>query len=92
MFNASLDPGARSISSHIYYVLVLLTKGRALDKVQAAGDSEGLQAWRLMCLQWEPNVKSRYVGMLMTILGAKFTDDVLAGIVMRSPTSSGVVY
>ena len=36
------DEAARGISTQIYYVLVLLTKSRALDKVQAAGEGEGL--------------------------------------------------
>ena len=76
----NLDEQGRAISTQIYYVLLLLTKSRALDKVQAAGESEGLHAWRLMHLQWEPDVKSRFVGMLMAILTAKFGDDVLAGI------------
>eukprot|EP00971_Amphidinium_carterae_P348640 6490606-Amphidinium_carterae.1 len=29
-----------------FFSLVSFTKGRAFDKVQAAGDGEGLQAWR----------------------------------------------
>ena len=80
VYNAGLDPGEAAISSQIYYVLVLLTKGRALDKVQAAGEGEGLHAWRLLHLQFEPHVKSRFVGMLMAILAAKFGsgDDILA--------------
>ena len=66
--NTGLTEAERGMSTQLYYVLVLLTKGRALDKVQAAGEGEGLVAWRLLHAQWEPAVVSRYVGMLMQLL------------------------
>ena len=52
--NIDLDQRDASISKQLYYVLVMLTKDRALDKVQSVGTGEGARAWRKMHLPWEP--------------------------------------
>ena len=36
----------QALSVQLCYMLALLTKNPALDKVQAAGEGEGLGAWR----------------------------------------------
>ena len=54
-------------------MLALLTKNRALDKVQAAG--EGLGAWRCLQEQWEPKSRSRFTSILLGILNGRFKGD-----------------
>ena len=71
----SLDEDGQQVSRQLYYILVLLTSGRALDKVQASGEGEGLKSWRLMHEQWEPRSRSRFTAMLVSILSRKFTGD-----------------
>ena len=63
------------IRDRLYYVLVLLTKFRALDKVQVSGEGEGAMAWRELQDQWEPKSRSRYTSMLLGILNASFKGD-----------------
>ena len=54
-----LDVNETTISSLVYFVLVLLTKSRALDKVQSAGEGGVLQTWRFLHSLCEPRVKSQ---------------------------------
>ena len=72
---ASIPPDEATIAKQLAYCLVMLTKGRALDKVQSAGNGEGLMAWRLMCTQWEPKTKMHFVHLLMELLASKFNGD-----------------
>ena len=63
------------VCKQIYYILVLLTSGRALDKVQGAGEGEGAEAWRSMHKQWEPISRSRFTALLLALLSKKFQAD-----------------
>ena len=78
--NVFLDQRAASISKQLYYVLVMLTKDRALDKVQSVGTVEGAKALREMHLQWEPRTKTRLTCMLVQILTKKFGGDIQNGL------------
>ena len=62
-------------SVQLYYMLALLTKNQALDKVQAAGEGEGLGGWRGLQEQWEPKSRSRFTSMLLGILNGRFKGD-----------------
>ena len=55
--NAALTAPQQGLSVQLYYMLAPLTKNRALDKVQAAGEGEGLAAWRGLQEQWEPEIR-----------------------------------
>ncbi len=59
---------------------VMLTKDRALDKVQSVWAGEGARAWREMHLQWEPRTKTRLIGMLVHILTNKVGGDIQNGL------------
>ena len=67
-------------SRQLYHVLVLLVTGRALDKVQGAGEREGAAAWRAVHEQKETLSWSRFTGMLLSILSYRFTGDAQAAI------------
>ena len=78
--NTSIPPTEQAASQQLYYVLVLLTHDRALDKVMAAGEGEGLLAWRQMHTQWEPKSRSRFTSMLVSILSSRFAGDAQASL------------
>ena len=63
--NVVLNALEQALSVQLYYMLALLTKNRALQKVQAAGEGQGLGAWRALQEQWEPKSRSRFTSMLL---------------------------
>ena len=73
--NVVLNAPEQALSVQLCYMLALLTNNRALDKVQAAGEGEGLGAWRGLQDQWEPKSRSRFTSMLFGILSGRFKGD-----------------
>ena len=73
--NVVLNAPEQALSVQLYDMLALLTKNRALDKVQAAGEGEGLGAWRGLQGQWEPKSRSRFTSTLLGILNGRFKGD-----------------
>ena len=73
--NVVLSAAEQALRVQVQYMLALLTKNRALDKVQAAGEGEGLAAWRGLQDQWEPKSRSRFTSMMLGILNGRFTGD-----------------
>ena len=75
--NATLSSEAScALSTQMYYILVMTTTGSALDKCHNASVNEGFEAWRQSVMEWEPKLRTRYVGLLMKMLGYKFRDDI----------------
>ena len=60
----------------MYYILVMTTAGAALDKCHNACVNEGFEAWRQFVMEWEPKLRTRYVGLLMNVLVYRFRDDI----------------
>ena len=73
--NVVLNAPEQALSVQLFYVLALLTKNRALDRVQAAGEGDCLGAWRGLQEKWEPKSKSRFTSMLLGILNSRFKGD-----------------
>ena len=46
----------------------MICKGAALNTVFLAGDSEGLEAWRQLTEKYEPKMRTRFAGQLVSIL------------------------
>ena len=63
------EASSTPLSSQMYCILVMTTAGAALDKCHNAGVNEGFEAW-------EPKLRTRYVGLLMSVLGYRFRDDI----------------
>jgi len=79
VMNAALpNPGEQGSSEQLAFVLVMVCRGAALDQVVNAGPGEGLLAWRSLCHRFEPNVRSRYAGVLLGILSFDFSGDLIA--------------
>ena len=74
--NANLGSVESALSTQMYYILVMTTAGAALDKCHNASVNEGFEAWRQFVMEWEPKLRTRYVGLLMNVLGYRFRDDI----------------
>ena len=74
--NANLGSEESALSTQMYYILVMTTAGAALDKCHNASVNEGFEAWRQFVMEWEPKLRTRYVGLLMNVLGYRFRDDI----------------
>ena len=68
MLNYALSEGDRALSTQLYYVLVMLVKGRGLDVVQTTGTREGAESLRKLKELYHPRIASRFVGTLSLIL------------------------
>ena len=65
-------------STDLYHLLLHSTWGPALVRVVIAGSTEGLRAWQLLLERYEPHIRSRTAGHLMSLLQFDFSGDVLA--------------
>ena len=74
--NANLGSEESALSTQMYYILVMTTAGAALDKCHNAGVNEGFEVWRQFVMEWEPKLRTRYVGLLMNVLEYRFRDDI----------------
>ena len=61
--------------AQLYWMMLMICKGAALNTVFLAGDSEGLEAWRQLTEKYEPKVRTRFAGQLMSILSYSFQGD-----------------
>ena len=50
VLNTALDADPAQASQQLYFVLVMLCKGQALDIVIYSGQGEGLEAWRQLIM------------------------------------------
>ena len=77
--HADLDPGDDRRDGQLFFVLTMLLKDRAMDKVELVDANCGLQLWRKLTQEYEPKWKSRHLSRHQAILNFKFPDDVIAG-------------
>ena len=76
--NASMNEVTATASRDLYHLLLSLCRGVALDKVINATEGEGATAWSMLVSRYEPKLKTRQAGLLMSILKFDFGGDVLA--------------
>ena len=74
--HATLGSEESALSTQMYYILVMTTAGAALDKCHNAGANEGFEAWKHFVMEGEPKLRTRYVGLMMNVLGYRFRDDI----------------
>ena len=65
--NATLSSEGSALSTQMYYILVMTTAGAALDKCHNADVNEGFEAWRQFVTEWEPELRTKFVGLLMNV-------------------------
>ena len=71
--NRSLSESEKALSCQLYFVLVMLLRGRPLDIVQNVGSGEGAESLRRLEELYHPRIASRFVGSLSLILNTKFS-------------------
>ena len=64
--------------SDLHHLLLRSTSGPALDRVVNAGSPEGLRAWKLLVERYDPHIRSRTAGQLLSLLHFDFSGDMLA--------------
>ena len=70
-----LDDDDRAASAQLCWMMLMICKGAALNTVFLAGDSEGLEAWRQLTEKYEPKMRTRFAGQLMSILSFSLHGD-----------------
>ena len=76
LLNATIiDDDDRAASAQLYWMMLMICKGAGFDTVFLAGDSEGLDAWRQLTEKYEPEMRTRFAGQLMSILSYSFQGD-----------------
>ena len=73
MVNRGLHAREEQLSNQLYFVLVMLLRGRALDVAYNVGSGEGLETYRKLYETFHPRVASRYVGSLSPILSTRLS-------------------
>ena len=70
-----LDDDDRAASAQLYWIMLMICKGAALNTVFLARDSEGLEVWRQLTEKYEPKMRARFAGQLMSIPSDSFQGD-----------------
>jgi len=74
--NNDLDGVNRHLSTQLYYILVVLSRDKAQDKIRKITAGEGFEVWRNISLDYDPKVRTRRVALLIKVLTTKFGGDI----------------
>ena len=77
MSNADLNETQRIASNDLYHFLLSLCTGTAFAKIVNAGESEGGLAWKAMIERWDPKMRTRQAGILLSVLKWSLAGDIL---------------
>ena len=69
----TLGEASRAVATLLYSALIATCQGVALTIVRRAGDSEGLEAWRMLIHNYEPHSRQTTVMRLIELLSFDFT-------------------
>ena len=78
-----LDDDDRAASAQLYWMMLMICKGVALNTVFLAGDSESLEAWRPLTEKYEPKMRTRFAGQVGAVLLRLPGSDVKTHLLMR---------
>ena len=73
--NLSLGDEMSGASEKLFFLLVLVCRGQALDLVVNAGQGEGGEVWRALYRRYEAREKTGYAGQLVGRLSWMFDGD-----------------
>mgnify|MGYP002811089245 CR=1 FL=1 len=62
---------ATEVAKSLYHFLVQTVDGRALQLIHLVQRGNGLEAWRVLCREYQPAVGGRFANMLRNILNPK---------------------
>ena len=71
----NLGPDHEQLSTTLYRVLSMTTKGKALRIVQSIDEGAGYMAWWKLRMEMEPRVQTRMLGILTSLLSVRFTEE-----------------
>ncbi|CAK0858488.1 unnamed protein product [Prorocentrum cordatum] len=74
-----LEEGASQRSRQLYFILVLLLEGAALQLIKPVGVGEGYRAWRTLQDMYEPDRPGRHAGLLQELIAFQFPEDNIVG-------------
>ena len=74
----TVDDEDRAASAQLYWMMLMICVGAALNTVLLAGVSEDLEAWRQLTEKHESKMRTRFAGQLMSILSYSFQCDTTA--------------
>ena len=73
--------GPEKLNNELYYLLVMLCKGRAQEEIMGAEEGCGLEAWRLLNAKYESHAQGRKYGLVNACLNPRIdAADVLASL------------
>ena len=67
-----LEAGQRKRSVGLYFILVLLCRGKALTMVVNEGTGEGMEGWRRLTAEYESQDRNRRTSLYQQILAFQF--------------------
>ena len=70
-----LEEDDRAASAQLHWMMLMICTGAALNIVFPAGDREGLEAWRQLTEKYEPKMRTRFAGQLMSVLSFSLQGD-----------------
>ena len=70
-----VDDEDRAASAQLCWMMLMICKGAPLNIVFLAGDSEDHESWRQLTEKYEPKMRTRFAGQLMSILSYSFQGD-----------------
>ena len=76
--NSVMQTAAEKEAPHqLYFILLMLCEGPAMDVVANAGEREGLEAWRMLVRTSDRRIRSSWAGQLLGIMDWDFKGDVV---------------
>jgi len=79
----SYDPTQNQLSTNMYNRLIGFTTGTAFQIVESVPFHNGIEAWRLLNLQYDPKTDARLTALVLSIIGHKIKGkDVQSGLVL----------
>ena len=63
-----VTPSDKQVNAQLFHVLAMLVKEVAMKKARNAPVGLGIEIWRLLCEEYEPRKRRKFLGMLSAIL------------------------
>ena len=70
--NTDMTAELQSLSTQLYYMLVMMFSDQALEIVRNSPEGVGAEEWRKLLWEYEPGVGIRYGAMLQSLLKRRF--------------------
>ena len=80
ILQSHLTPMEAELSTQLFYTLVMLLQGRALDIAQNTDLGNGFEVYRKLVSEYRPRLPSRLVGTLTQLMSHRFTASIEAEI------------